>query len=365
MLIVHIVTNDKFTHGYIDYLKHSFSSYEQYFLVSAWSCSNDVSLWNRENFDFENVIKYDRLWDLLFDKKIRRLLSEANKIIVSGIFGIEKVYFYFPRAIFEKTYWQFWGGDLRKYNFLQSNGLSESIMRHKFISCLRKIRCCVFLSKTEYSSFYKMYGIEKRWIVAGVPHGQNEEWDDYSVFNDDGYIAGQRPVRVLVGNSATKDNDHISVFNELSKYKDENIEIYCPIVYGDENYKSRIKEVGQTIFGARFIPVTDWMNLYDYYCFLGKCDIGIFAMERQQALGNITPMFKMGKKVYLKKKGQNFKHFSDMFGFSIHCFEDIKGESFLTFSTQSLDEKMTNIEIGKKFNVMENYKQEWGILLSD
>ena len=42
------------------------------------------------------------------------------------------------------------------------------------------------------------------------------------------------------------------------------------------------------------------LPLSDYLKILGKIDIAIFNHERQQAVGNITSLLGLGKKVYIK-----------------------------------------------------------------
>ena len=106
-------------------------------------------------------------------------------------------------------------------------------------------------------------------------------------------------INILVGNSATKTNNHYEILTKLSIYRDKNICIYIPLSYGDKIYAQEIKSKSQEIFGNKFIDLNNFIDLNEYIKLLSKIDIAIFNHERQQAFNSIITLIGLGKKVYL------------------------------------------------------------------
>ena len=51
-------------------------------------------------------------------------------------------------------------------------------------------------------------------------------------------------INIQVGNSADPTNNHIEAFEMLRKYKHENVKIYVPLSYGNQNYASTVISKG-------------------------------------------------------------------------------------------------------------------------
>lgn len=113
-----------------------------------------------------------------------------------------------------------------------------------------------------------------------------------------------------LGNSATISNNHLDAFKILSKFKNEDIIIYCPLSYGESVVSLYVKSVineGKEIFGEKFIPITDFLPRIEYYKLFAKVDIVLMFHNRTQAAGNIFAFLKMEKKVFMKKQNTVFK----------------------------------------------------------
>lgn len=81
--------------------------------------------------------------------------------------------------------------------------------------------------------------------------------------------------------------------------------IICPLSYAHESnpeYKAMVINKGKELFGEKFIPLTEFMPFEKYLEILDKVDIAIFNHKRQQALGNITTLLGLGKKVYIREE---------------------------------------------------------------
>ena len=162
-----------------------------------------------------------------------------------------------------------------------------------------------------------------------------------------GYISGIEPfvqctsyhdsVNILVGNSATKSNYHLEVFDKLKKFRDENINIYVPLSYGSKDYADEVIKYGSQLFGEKFKPITEFMPKDKYFMQLMSMDIAVFANDRQQALGNIVALLYAGKKVYMRSDISSWESLHDEYGIGVCDYLGLDQEDFKKFITNSFD----------------------------
>ena len=164
---------------------------------------------------------------------------------------------------------------------------------------------------------------------------------------------------IQVGNSAQSCNNHLEIFQKLKPYKNRKIKIFCILSYGDEGDKKNIILKGNEIFGEKFIPIVNFMNLEDYIEFLSKIDIAIFAHNMQKGFGNITSLIGMKKTVYLKQEVPTYKELSNL---------GIKVKSFNKFENlEKLDNDILekNQQIMKERFSKKKLKEEWKVIFDD
>lgn len=300
MKIVHFVYIDKFTIGYINFMKIKFPQHQHYFFV--WPPKRSIKLAHDES------IYHVKSWkELYFDSEIKSILKAADKIIITGMFGIQSKLLYMPSWFTQKTYIQFWGGDF--YRFREKKWHLSKLKTHIFLK-----RCHGFINliKEDRKSLYSVFPIEKKCFIAPVPSDpkQNIDYLNYPIKRT------STSIKILVGNSATEANQHMEAYDILSKFKDENIEIFSPLSYGSEKYRDQVISYGRKIYGDKFHPLTQFMPLHDYVDFLSSIDVGIFNNNRQQALGNISALLALGKKVYIRNDTSMWNSLKEM-GFHI------------------------------------------------
>lgn len=262
--------------------------------------------------------------------EIFRQMKKADRIHLNGFFDFKViVYLATHKKISRKCNWLIMGDDL--YSLLRK---PKSILSRMLKICRTKAIKNFYSVSTPISGdkklledylkknirFYKFcYGNES---IEGIPwpsHKSNSE------------------IRVLLGNSATETNCHIEALDLLSKFKDEEIHIYCPLSYGQESYKEKIIKHGEGIFGDKFVPLVSFMPREEYLALLGSIDVAVFAHNRQQAMGNILPLIYAGKKVYIKETISSYEYLKSECGFKITPFEKIVGESFEEFRNIDFD----------------------------
>jgi len=119
-------------------------------------------------------------------------------------------------------------------------------------------------------------------------------------------------INIQIGNSAGPTNNHLDILEKLKKFKDENIKIFAPLSYGDEETAKKVSAKGEELFGEKFIPLTEFIPFEKYLEFLGEIDIAIFAHKRQQAMGNTITLLGLGKKVYMRSDITPWQLFKDI-----------------------------------------------------
>jgi hypothetical protein len=157
---------------------------------------------------------------------------------------------------------------------------------------------------------------------------------------------------IMVGNSATPENNHLEIFEMLSRLSDTSgRRIIVPLSYGDECYKHRIIEAGHRHFGSNFLPLTNFMEKDKYISILDRCGYVFMNHLRQQALGNICIMMLKGAKIYLNSKNPLYKWFLAK-GAIIFTIDDLVGSENVNSFTYA---PITELQQKKNIDVVNNH----------
>ena len=336
--ILHIMCNDKFSSGYINFMKISMTEWKHEFVLLGTEF--ELKLIN-----YDNIYSIKNHKELLTDKKIRSLLKNADKIIISGFFSFHFELFFMRRNLLKKIYIHLWGGDF--YNMqdkIPKNDLKLHLKKFIKTYCFKKCAALIFLINGEYEKFTEITRVKKRYFIAPMPK------DPYNVINYSKYweTSINNRKRILVGNSATVSNKHIEIFEMLKKYKDEDIQIICPLSYGNEEYRQEVKKKGEEILGDIFCPILHYIEKEKYIELLSTCTVGIFNNNRQQAMGNINIMLYLGKKLYLRTDVSMWDVYQER-GYDIFSVETIPQMSIEEFFKFSNEQRIQNHKIGEKY----------------
>ncbi|GAD02752.1 TDP-N-acetylfucosamine:lipid II N-acetylfucosaminyltransferase [Agarivorans albus] len=353
---LHIVGNEmKFIKPFIQYVNSNFDAEEHFFLVLNSNKESSVEMAAYKNvkiakpFDCKNSFLRKLMLVYKVPSSMVLLLwyfNKAKKIYLHGLFDKKVIIFlYVFKSFSNKVYWQMWGGgDLDIPTKAQSRTLWYRITKKV------KGRFSGYVSYLpgDYKLAQELYGSKGEFFEALMYESNTFNEVELNKLNDG-------IVRIQVGNSADSANNHFEIFNKLEKFKDENIEIYCILSYGEKpwspGWAQKVIKRGEDLFGHKFIPVIDFMSFEEYLGFLGKIDIAIFAHKRQQAMGNTISLLGLGKKVYLRSDVTSWELFKDI---GVKVFD----VNELSISTINSCDQQANIEMIKSNFSKEKYHQQ-------
>lgn len=312
---------DKFIPNFIEFVDKHFEQKDHKYLLIT-SEKYNYGLKKEHNIEFLHTD------DDIFTTLVQ-YMNEAKKIVLHGLWR-EKVNLILKEnpLLLKKCFWIMWGGD---FYFPQKQSELQ-----KYV--IENVPYLVTGTKGEVDYVRNNYNAKGEHIEAFVYTSNLFKEIKSSPKIDD-------KIRILVGNSSTETNQHFEVFNKLEIYKNENIEIFVPLSYGDFKYGMQVMKVGYEIFGDKFKPIIDFMNEQDYYKFLSTIDIGIFNHNRQQGMGNIITLLGMGKKVYMNPEVTTYEMFID---------KNIKVDRFKLFDLNLLTPKI----VQKNISLIEKYFSE-------
>lgn len=290
--ILHVMHTEKFIEPFIDFVEDNFDEFENDHLFFIWGDKNKFGIKSRFNVKHGNERKFEQL-KYFFAMVLA--VQKAEKIILHGLFvRWHLILLTLMPWNLKKCYWSIWGGDLYRYKLgNRSLGWRNDEIFRRFL--IKRIGHIITPIEGDYMLSQKWYGAKAKWHECFMyPSNLYQEAPLQSL--------PHQGINILLGNSADPSNNHIEVLDKLKRHVGEDIKVYCPLSYGDQEYAHKVTVYGASYFGENFVAVREFMPFDKYTEFLATIDIAIFNHKRQQGLGNITTLLGFGKKVYLRKE---------------------------------------------------------------
>lgn len=321
-MVIHLIHHEKFTKPYVDFINDKFNPHDHLFLITSDQKQNGIFK------SYKNVVFIKNSF-ALFKKHIPYFKS-ANKIIVHGLFSEYLILsLYLNSKYLERCYWVIWGGDLYNVYYNRNKTIKTLLLYQLRKRVIVKIKHLISFVEGDFNLVEKIFN----------PHAHHHYSFTYTsnVFTitkppltQKHYNKSDKYVVVQVGNSGSQTNNHLEVFHKLKKYN--NIKVYVPLSYGDSGYIKKVIDVGQTIFGNRFIPLTTYLPYEEYLEYLDQIDVAIFNHDRQEGFGNIIQLLGRGKKVSIRKDISTFselkKHKILIFDSSENNYDSLINSNF-------------------------------------
>lgn len=305
--ITHIISKSEntiyvITNPFIDFINKNFDN-ENHEFVIVNDTTPPSEIMKNKNVTAIDIRKRDDF------KSLINRMRKSDKIIFHSIYPLTTLHLIklvLKPSILNKSFWAIWGGDLYRYagKKLDVKKRFKYHINKMFISRLAGIITHIY---GDYELAKKLYGTSAKYYYSFM-YPSNTFKNHTANYKKSGK---KNVYHVQVGNSADPTNNHIEILEKLRKYKDRNIEIFCPLAYGSIKYKEKVIKLGSEIFGDKFKAITEIVPYNEYLNYLSKIDIAIFNHKRQQAIGNITTLLGLGKKVYIREEITTWKFCTD------------------------------------------------------
>ncbi len=283
----------KFNIDFIDFVNSNFDMNEHLFLLSG--TEHKTSYLDKQNafIGTGSFLLTRAYWIYLFQRHV----ITSKKIIIHGLFDPYIVVLLFLQPwLLKKCYWVIWGGDLHFYKTPKSFfGKCYEFMR---AFCIKRFGGLVTYLQGDYDlacQWYKARGVYKNCIM--YPSNIFRDENRLNMMQD---TDKEKLLYIQVGNSADRSNNHVEIFDSLTKLNRCDFKIICPLSYGNREYAEQVVNYGTELFGDRFVPLMEFLAFQEYIEILSRIDVAIFNHKRQQAMGNIITLLGLGKTVYIR-----------------------------------------------------------------
>lgn len=353
---LHLMNNDKFIAPFITFIKENFQFNEHYFLIVGGIRKDAPSIPNEKN-----VIYLDHSYSKIYNyyklsKIMTSFIENSQKIFFHSLFKINIMnYFLFNQKYLKKSYWIIWGSDLYSLLFPKRTvskykQLEYKISEYRKKIIVKKMIGIICYNLTEYKIAEK-YALARGKFIESFFYPSNLYYEVNMPSREN-----KKTISIQIGNSADPTNNHIEVLKMLQVYKKEDIHIYLPLSYGDDWYRDEVVAFCEKNFTNKYTALTDFMILSEYHEFLSTIDIAIFNHNQQQAVGNITTLLGLGKKVYINSYVSTWDL---MTSHHIKVYDTQKFE----LSKISDEIMLENIASTKKYFSLENLISQWSTIL--
>ena len=219
----------------------------------------------------------------------------------------------------------------------RNSSYSEAMeIRRRF---LQRIEAICHWNKFDIEFLNVLYDVKLRQL----PFVYNIGLNSFSGMNKES--SKKSTLKIWLGNSDTPTNNHLDAFDILEKLKHQNIEIICPLNYGNIQYAKLISAEGKRMFGEKFKPLLGYIPRDEYYDLMDTVDVAYMPHRRGQAGGNIIAFIKKGVRIVMNDQSSIYKLF-DFYGISIQTEDWLKEVKF-NHLQEPLDEttKQKNITV--------------------
>jgi len=346
--VVHIINNDKFIKPFIDFIEKNFNSTEHLFIFISGGDEKVFFIPKANNIININNLYIGKKNILKLSNTLTPYFKQADKVILHSLFSDDLInYLYLHQKFLKKSFWVMWGGDLYAH-ILTKQTIKNTFFRYRKKRVIKLMGGLVTYIKGDFELAKKWYGATgQHYECFMYPSNIYKEYSLKEKIN--------KTINIQVGNSADSTNNHIKIFEKLKKYKNENINIYVPLSYGNKEYARKVTIKGKKLFKDKFHPMTEFMEFDKYLDFLGHIDIAIFAHKRQQAMGNIITLLGLGKKVYMRNDITPWNLFKDI-NVKVYDISNIKLNIL-----SNKEKKLNQVKIQEYFSE-ENYLKQLKIL---
>jgi dTDP-N-acetylfucosamine:lipid II N-acetylfucosaminyltransferase len=262
-------------------------------------------------------------------QELKRKLYKKNNdasVLIHGSFEVRTWLMLLLHRNTSQMSYVFWGAELYRYQ-MENITVKQKLIQLMHRALCKRINKVICLNSGD-AVLVDKYLKRNDAIVLPYPI-QGIDLDKLSCMPDKPINTGT--LRLLVGNSASPSNNHISVLKQLEKYAGEDIRVICTLNYaGPQDYIDDVIAHGRKSFGEKFEAITEMLTKQQHNQLIESVDACIFSHDRQQGLFVVYAMFAYGKAVFMKRKITSFSFLTEL-GFSLNETDNIDGLNWQDF----------------------------------
>ena len=311
------------------FLENEMPERKMRFLFCGVSCSEE----KLEGYRYASVVS-----DFTHPpKEIKNLLASCRRIIVVGLFDPGLVaYLFLHNALLHKTVVALHGGEF--YSIRGTLSLKMKLYQCVRRSVISKMHSCYTFTPDDYIFAAEYYNLPERHGYVELP------WH----FNVTPEVAAldkpTDPYVIMVGHNAHQEGNHQRILRTLARFKDENIKIIAPLSYGPEENRDDVINLGKSIFGEKFLPLTSWIQSDEYEQMLRTVSVFVMGIDRQAGTFNTNLMLRLGCKVYARSDTSIWTYFTQYCGCELFDIESVGRVGFDEFVSFSQQQRLANSE---------------------
>lgn len=304
---------------------------------------NDEKIINRTIDVFDECLQGQNVYVVMKTKRPFRWVTERDNVLTpsellerSGEYSFDKVFIHLLNRkkinLIEKLdlheakiYWIIWGLDL--YNnllepkgfemidpdseYAKSRRLKDALTgwfsrmldsrKERFIADFIRRRIDYIVTDTTDNDY--------DYLLRYYPEFKDKQWKDFFyypidvILGDELYASQVEGRNLIIGNSASRSNNHEFAIRKLEGLNLEERKVYVPLSYSIvKPYVKTVEKVGDTVLGQSYCPLHSFMPLEEYNRLQQSVSVAIYGNWRQEAIGNILISLYLGAKVYLAKR---------------------------------------------------------------
>lgn len=262
--------------------------------------------------DFERVY-FHSFSELFSDISFSPVLKGVKKYLLFygfEVFGLKKyeLSFYLPKtkAYVKENKSFYFTPKLNPIEFRREvinyryYGKQKTQLDHKIITALSKFDYIGHFIEEDVKAYIQPIAPNIKWINWNF-FGKNVGVDE--AFKQDSASLNT----LLLGNSASPFNNHIEALEYLAD-SGASLKIMAPLSYsGSDDYIKKVVDTGAKNFKNRFIPLTEFLPMKEYYKLMQGVKAAVFFNLRSQAAGNILWLLTHNIPVFMLEQNNLYK----------------------------------------------------------